>query len=100
MHGKVCRYFDRFPISINTAMSRIRLKAGASSVLARHVRATNGQAGWRAVVRRPRACVRRKDEQSKARSGPGPNLVSRRSRNPSADIRSIDYDRARMRAGS
>ena len=75
------------PISTNTEnfeMSRFRRQVGANSALARHVRATPGQAGRRAVVGRPRACARRKDEQSKARSGAGPNFDSCRIRNPSA----------------
>ena len=68
----------------HTEISRFRRKAGAGRALARHVRATRGQAGRRAVVGRPRACARREDEQSKARSGAGPKLVRCRIRNPSA----------------
>jgi len=67
-------------------MSRFRRKAGASRLLARYVRASNGRAGWRAVVGvgRPKACARAEGEQSKARSEAGPNLGSCCSRNRSA----------------
>ena len=77
-------YLGSVPIWENTEKSRFRRKAGASRLLARYVRATSGQAGRRAVVGRPRACARREDEQSKARSGAGPNFDSCRIRNPSA----------------
>jgi len=69
-------------------MSRFRRKAGASRLLARYVRASNGRAGWRAVVGRSKRVRDRKASSPKPDLGQGPiwavAVVVSRIRNRSA----------------
>jgi len=81
-------------------MSRFRRKAGASRLLARYVRASNGRAGWRAVVGRPKACATGRRAVQSPIWGRAQFWQLSYQKLKCQDIRSIDIDRARMQAES